>query len=167
MNGENEKNSRIKCKKAGGALLFLALSLVLAGYSLSSHISGIYKQWALSPYLFPLLASLCLFGLSLSMLFEKAQSKKKTALFLSKRFVYVSLCSVLYALCLPLFGFVFASTLYLFFMMRSLGEKRWLFAIAFSLLCSFVLYIVFAKLFYISLPVSELDVLQKLADRLI
>ena len=53
--------------------------LVLLSYSLSSYAKGFNKSWAQSPYLFPLIVTIAMIGLSLWIVGEGVTAMKKAA----------------------------------------------------------------------------------------
>ncbi len=49
-------------------------------------------------------------------------------------------------------GFLFSTSLFLLFIMRYLGEKRWVVIISLAVLFPVVLYLLFAMLLHVMLP---------------
>ncbi len=149
--------------------LFLVFSLALFAHSLSSHRSAPAVDWALSPYLFPLLISVLLFVLSVTLLWEARRGTVQKADHppVNTRIFCFTVCAgVAYYFLMPVLGFVMATALFLSSMFYALGERRppvlTLLPIAFAALT----YLLFAKLLYVMPPSSSIDILRMGLDAL-
>lgn len=60
-------------------IFFCGSGLGLLSYSLISYKNAFNKSWAQSPYLFPMLVALALIGLSIWLMGEELQKKKRAA----------------------------------------------------------------------------------------
>ena len=136
-----------------GIVLF-AVSILGIVMSFISH-KDFNVEWKLSPYLFPLIISIFLFILSISILAsslkenEKRKEKEKGDI---KSLLIFGLICVLYLLVLNFLGFVLSSILLLISSMIVLGERRWWFIALVSIISTVVIYLLFAKYLSVMLP---------------
>lgn len=136
-----------------GIVLF-AVSILGIVMSFISH-KDFNVEWKLSPYLFPLIISIFLFILSISILAsslkenEKRKEKEKGDI---KSLLIFGLICVLYLLVLNFLGFVLSSILLLISLMILLGERRWWFIALVSIISTVVIYLLFAKYLSVMLP---------------
>lgn len=136
-----------------GIVLF-AVSILGIVMSFISH-KDFNVEWKLSPYLFPLIISIFLFILSISILAsslkenEKRKQKEKGDI---KSLLIFGLICVLYLLVLNFLGFVLSSILLLISLMILLGERRWWFIALVSIISTVVIYLLFAKYLSVMLP---------------
>lgn len=149
--------------------LFLALSLALFAHSLISHGSAPSVDWALSPYLFPLLISVFLFVLSVTLLWEARRgTRQKTGHPPVNRRVFgFTVCAgVAYYFLMPVLGFVLATALFLTGMFYVSGECRPLVLVLLPVAFAALTYLLFARLLYVMLPFSVIDILRMGLDAL-
>ncbi|MGN1190135.1 MAG: tripartite tricarboxylate transporter TctB family protein [Candidatus Ornithospirochaeta sp.] len=136
-----------------GIVLF-AVSILGIVMSFISH-KDFNVEWKLSPYLFPLIISIFLFILSISILAsslkenEKRKEKEKGDI---KSLLIFGLICVFYLLVLNFLGFVLSSILLLISLMILLGERRWWFIALVSIISTVVIYLLFAKYLSVMLP---------------
>ncbi|MGN1163569.1 MAG: tripartite tricarboxylate transporter TctB family protein [Candidatus Ornithospirochaeta sp.] len=134
-----------------GIVLFL-LSTYGIVMSLISH-RNFSVEWKLSPYLFPLIISLFLFVLSLTLIVKKGeQSTKEKSKSDWKTLILFSLVSSVYLLVFSFLGFIISTILLLAAVMVILGERRLWFILAVSVVSSVAVYLLFAKYLSVMLP---------------
>jgi hypothetical protein len=139
-------------------LLFFALALGLAVYSLSNHYGTARLEWKLSPYMFPFLISIFLGALSLSLISEglhkirtgAGASRKTTPLW--KKAMLMFFIAIAYFFIMNLLTFIPATILFLCASFLFLGERRfWLIGIL-SIATSVIIYVLFDVLLHVMLP---------------
>ncbi len=133
--------------------LFLIVSVLGIVFSIKSH-QAMDMEWKLSPYLFPLVISLILFALSISLLIEgrnKVYSEKKDDTHWKAIFLYVAICFVYY-LVISYIGFVVSTIIFLVVVFRLLGVKKWWLIALLSVVATLSIYILFARMLHVMLP---------------
>ena len=139
-------------------LLFFALALGLAVYSLINHYGTARLEWKLSPYMFPFLISIFLGALSISLISDGlhkirtdvTSSHKGAPLW--KRAMLMFFIAIAYFLSMNLLTFIPATILFLVASFLFLGERRlWLIGIL-SIATSVIIYILFDVLLHVMLP---------------
>ena len=149
LKNENLKKEGVQC------LLFFAIGAGLLVYSLYQH-SRFNIDWAMSPYLFPLLISIFLLLLAVGLVAEtigktKAETKNNGSAYRGK--LLLSVAGILaYYLAMPYLGFIFSSLLFLAAMFWLLGERRWQLILLLSAGTTFILYGIFHGLLHVMLP---------------
>ena len=136
-----------------GIVLF-AVSIFGIAMSFTSH-RDFNVEWKLSPYLFPLIISIFLFILSISILassFKENEKRKEKEKGDIKSLLIFGLICILYLLVLNFLGFVLSSILLLISLMILLGERRWWFIALVSIISTVVIYLLFAKYLSVMLP---------------
>jgi len=139
-------------------LLFFALAIGLAVYSLSNHYGTARLEWKLSPYMFPFLISIFLGALSFSLITDGlhkirtsgANSRKVAPLW--KRAMLMFFIAIAYYLIMNLLTFIPATILFLCGSFLFLGERRlWLIGVL-SIATSVIIYVLFDVLLHVMLP---------------
>ncbi|NLX83711.1 MAG: tripartite tricarboxylate transporter TctB family protein [Clostridiales bacterium] len=148
--------------------LFLLAAVLLIWHALHQHASLKGVDWALSPYLFPLLVSLCLLILSVFFILEGFQpSEARMKPPLRWPLVLITLiCALAYFFLMQVAGFVLATACFLLAMLLFLGERRALVLLLLPMLFSSALYFLFARLLHVLLPTSPMDFLRQALDLL-
>ena len=138
---------------------------VLFWYSLSSHYNGPTVEWKMSPSLFPILISVFIVLLSISLFFDgigqvkKAinQGSKESESAASKDLkikpvLMTVLLSIAYFVLMRFITFIPATILYLGGMTLFLGERRyWLIALI-AVICTMTIYVLFDLFLGVMLP---------------
>ncbi len=154
LENKNLKKEGMQC------LLFFGLGVGLLVYSLYQH-SHSSIDWVMSPYLFPLLISIFLLLLTVSLVtetirnvkVEAVQEKTKNSGNTYRGKFLLSVAGILvYYLVMPYLGFILSSLLFLAAMFWLLGERRWQFILLLSAGTTFVLYGIFHQLLHVMLP---------------
>ena len=148
-----------------GCLILLA-GAALGWHALNRHAQLARVDWALSPYLFPLLVSMGLFILGILLMQEgmKPQHQSTKQPLHWPTVVMTIGCALCYFLLMPFLGFALATALFLLAMLLFLGERRVLMLILLPLVFSAVLYTLFGKLLHVMLPGAPVDVLGRAID---
>ncbi len=140
------------------SLIFLGIGVLLMIYSLYNH-SHANIDWIMSPYLFPLLISVFLILLSISLALEirKTDRKENTAPEgignINRRKLLISIAAIfLYYIAMPYIGFLLSSIVFLTAMLWMMGERRWRMILLLSVGTSFILYGIFHELLNVMLP---------------
>lgn len=133
-------------------IAFLLLSVSLIVYSLVNHAEA-QVEWKQSPYLFPLLIAVFLLPFSLSVIKQGAgQCPQESGKFQGKPTLVMVAATALYIASMGLLGFLVSTALFLLFIIRYLGERRWVVTISIAILFPVVLYLLFAMLLHVMLP---------------
>ncbi len=133
--------------------VFLVVSILGIIFSIRCH-AAMDMEWKLSPYLFPLVISLILFALSISLLIEgrkKVYREVKDETHWRDIFLYVAICFVYY-LVISYIGFIASTILFLVVVFRLLGVRKWWFIALLSVVATLAIYILFARLLHVMLP---------------
>lgn len=142
----------------GGVLdsaFFFACGLALFIYSLVSHYS-LQTEWKLSPYLFPLLISVFIIALSVSLFLESGKvvgmrNGKNEKLDWKGFFAFLAASFAYWAL-MPLLGFIASNILYLVILFIISGERKWWKISLLSIITTFVIYLLFDTFLHVMLP---------------
>ncbi len=154
LENKNLKKEGMQC------LLFFGLGVGLLVYSLYQH-SHSNIDWVMSPYLFPLLISIFLLLLAVSLAaetirnakIETGQEKMKNSGAAYRGKFLLSVAGILvYYLVMPYLGFILSSLLFLAAMFWLLGERRWQLILLLSAGTTFILYGIFHGLLHVMLP---------------
>lgn len=136
--------------------VFLILSLALFIYSMILHrLSN--TEWKMSPYLFPLVISIFLAFLSLSLLKEGKQLKKENDREEGiasnwKDVIYIAIFTLVYCILIGVITFIPATSLFLLVSFWYLGERKRYLILLISLLFPVILYVLFGMLLHVMLP---------------
>mgnify|MGYP001496904733 FL=1 len=140
----------------------LFLFLFCAGYAYSTYqLPTRAIENSTQPSFFPWLIVVFLFVLTLSLLIQslfykntdKVENKKTLGYQIS---AYACILSISYLILLPILGFVFANILLFGGLMILYKEKRAIFVLTYSIAIPLVIFLIFKKIFSISLPVGIL-----------
>ena len=140
----------------------LFLFLFCAGYAYSTYqLPTRAIENSTQPSFFPWLIVVFLFVLTLSLLIQslfykntdKVENKKTLGYKIS---AYACILSISYLILLPILGFVFANILLFVGLMILYKEKRAIFVLTYSIAIPLVIFLIFKKIFSISLPVGIL-----------
>ncbi len=140
-----------------GVVLF-AISLFGIVMSIICH-RNFNVEWKLSPYLFPLIISLFLFVLSISVISEglKSEDKKKEKIKMEiKSLLLFGVVSVVYLLVFNFLGFILSTIILLVLLMLILGERRWWYIALVSIITTVVIYLLFGKYLSVMLPKGKI-----------
>ena len=140
----------------------LFLFLFCAGYAYSTYqLPTRAIENSTQPSFFPWLIVVFLFVLTLSLLIQslfykntdKVENKKTLGYKIS---AYACILSISYLILLPILGFVFTNILLFGGLMILYKEKRAIFVLTYSIAIPLVIFLIFKKIFSISLPVGIL-----------
>ena len=140
----------------------LFLFLFCAGYAYSTYqLPTRAIENSTQPSFFPWLIVVFLFVLTLSLFIQslfykntdKVENKKTLGYKIS---AYACILSISYLILLPILGFVFANILLFVGLMILYKEKRAIFVLTYSIAIPLVIFLIFKKIFSISLPVGIL-----------
>ena len=140
----------------------LFLFLFCAGYAYSTYqLPTRAIENSTQPSFFPWVIVVFLFVLTLSLLIQslfykntdKVENKKTLGYKIS---AYACILSISYLILLPILGFVFANILLFGGLMILYKEKRAIFVLTYSIAIPLVIFLIFKKIFSISLPVGIL-----------
>ena len=140
----------------------LFLFLFCAGYAYTTYqLPTRAIENSTQPSFFPWLIVVFLFVLTLSLLIQslfykntdKVENKKTLGYKIS---AYACILSISYLILLPILGFVFANILLFGGLMILYKEKRAIFVLTYSIAIPLVIFLIFKKVFSISLPVGIL-----------
>ena len=140
----------------------LFLFLFCAGYAYSTYqLPTRAIENSTQPSFFPWLIVVFLFVLTLSLLIQslfykntdKVENKKTLGYKIS---AYACILSISYLIFLPILGFVFTNILLFGGLMILYKEKRAIFVLTYSIAIPLVIFLIFKKIFSISLPVGIL-----------
>ena len=140
----------------------LFLFLFCAGYAYSTYqLPTRAIENSTQPSFFPWVIVVFLFVLTLSLLIQslfykntdKVENKKTLGYKIS---AYACILSISYLILLPILGFVFANILLFVGLMILYQEKRAIFVLTYSIAIPLVIFLIFKKIFSISLPVGIL-----------
>lgn len=160
-NNNNKKKSGILAIHSfQEALLFLALSIWLIIYSYTKHYSGLKYDWKMSPYLFPILISIFLFALSISLFYQAVRDYRKSAGTQSGEKAYFNTFNffatislvIAYYFALKIIPFVVATAVLLVLMLILFKEKRWWMILLVSGLTTGLVYLLFGVGLHVNLP---------------
>lgn len=152
------KKTLLRNGKFYEALAIFSFSIFIIIYSIGL---GAGYSITLSPALFPMLAGVSLFGLSLTLLnqviFGSAEnnaenSAKEKGEINWKGLLSMIAMTVAYLIFMPIIHFMAATMIYLFCMIMYLGEKELWLAGAVSVGTATVIYYIFAVLLLVRLP---------------
>ena len=140
----------------------LFLFLFCAGYAYTTYqLPTRAIENSTQPSFFPWVVVVFLFVLTLSMLIQSLFYKntdtvknKKTLGYQTS--AYASILSISYLIFLPILGFVLANILLFIGLMILYNEKRKIFLVTCSITIPLVIFLIFKKVFSISLPVGIL-----------
>lgn len=141
------------------AAVFLCVGVLLFVYSLLNHKKA-QIEWIMSPYLFPVLISIFLILLSISLYLEAAKKNKSENNEIKDvsedirvgKFL-ISLAAIfIYYIFMYYIGFMISGVLFLVFMFWFLGERRIWLIILLSLGVPIILYGLFHMLLHVMLP---------------
>jgi putative tricarboxylic transport membrane protein len=130
----------LKNKNIQDSCAIFIFGVLLLWYSLSLHYNGPSVEWKMSPSLFPVLISIFLMLLSVSLLFDglhqirmekSLKNTEKTAKGIRVKPVLVTIAlSIAYFMLMPYLTFIPSSVLFLGVFIFLLGERRyWLLAL--------------------------------------
>lgn len=133
------------------------LSVFLMFYGSINHYSLNKAEWKTSPYLFPILVSVLIFFLSLSLLKYgtkeiKTETQNIKVPIKIKDVSITVVSSMVYYRIMNFTGFIPATILFLAFMFLYFGEKRVRLAVFISVACTLGIYGLFAILLNVMLP---------------
>lgn len=147
--------------KVKESLFFAVLALILLVYSLVNHYSTKGLQWSLSPYLFPLLVSVFIIIISVSLFSEgikdvkskvKGTEDKVEGKVHWDKVLFTIFISIVYYIAMDLIGFIISTILFLVILFIYLGEKRkWLIALI-AVSTTAIIYFMFGVLLHVMLP---------------
>lgn len=136
--------------------IVISITIYILTYQFPQHTV------ALSPKVFPRFVSTCLFILSITLLIQgiagakKNSEQKKVQTMFYKVFILRLLLMILlaffYTRILPLIGYVLATPPFVAGAMLLFNEKRWIWIIAFSIITTALLYVLFRMIFRVPLP---------------
>ena len=151
----------LKNKNIQDSFIIFCFGVFLFWYSLSNHYNGPAVEWKMSPSLFPILISVFLILLSVSLFFDGLrQIKNKTSenksaaapVFMLKPVLVTIALSIAYFYLMRFIKFIPSTMLYLAGMILFLGEKRyWLIALI-AVICTFSIYVLFDLALGVMLP---------------
>ncbi|MDD2446507.1 MAG: tripartite tricarboxylate transporter TctB family protein [Tissierellia bacterium] len=161
--GNNEKRQYLSNSKVKESLLFITIAIVILLYSLINHYTTKDLQWGLSPYLFPLLVSVFMISISISLFVEGIKDEKlrkkeeinkveKKEKVYWKEVIFVIFISLVYYLAMDIIGFIFSTTLFLVILFVFLGERRKWILVLISLSTTAIIYFIFSVLLHVMLP---------------
>lgn len=161
--GNNEKRQYLSNSKVKESLLFITIAIVILLYSLINHYTTKDLQWGLSPYLFPLLVSVFMISISISLFVEGIKDEKlrkkeeinkveKKEKVYWKEVIFVIFISLVYYLVMDIIGFIFSTTLFLVILFVFLGERRKWILVLISLSTTAIIYFIFSVLLHVMLP---------------
>ncbi|MBR1919883.1 MAG: tripartite tricarboxylate transporter TctB family protein [Spirochaetales bacterium] len=134
--------------------IFLVVAVLGIIFSIISH-QKMDMEWKLSPYLFPLVISLILFALSISLLLESRNrryaAKRDDDTHWRAIFLYVAICLVYY-LVISYIGFIVSTVIFLVVVFRLLGVRKWWLIALLASVATLAIYILFAMLLHVMLP---------------
>jgi len=138
------------------SIFFMTVALILLVYALVNHYA-VNIEWKMSPYLFPVLISIFLVFLSVSLfsdgLHQIRQNKhEKPEKNNWMRALVVVVVSVLYYILLPIITFIPATILFLVALFLYLGERRWWLITLLSISTAIAIYFIFSTLLHVMLP---------------
>lgn len=152
------------------SLVFFVCAILLFAYSIYKHYSGLPVVWEMSPYLFPVLISVFLLLLSISLFADGRRQLKRSQAQAAEEggvpsaveaepertkwlaLLIVVAASVLYFALLPILTFIPATILFLVGLFLYLGERRWWMVALLSILTTGVIYVLFGVLLNVMLP---------------
>jgi len=151
----------LKNKNIQDSFIIFCFGVFLFWYSLSNHYNGPAVEWKMSPSLFPILISVFLILLSVSLFFdglrqiknETSENKSAAApVFMLKPVLVTIALSIAYFYLMRFIKFIPSTMLYLAGMILFLGEKRyWLIALI-AVICTFSIYVLFDLALGVMLP---------------
>lgn len=144
------------------SVLFFLLSIALLVYALYKHYTGLPVSWEMSPYLFPVLISVFLFLLSISLFTdgrkqyaageERGQETGEKPATDWKSTLFTVVAAVIYFLLMPVIKFIPATILFLVAMFWFLKERRWWLVAILSVATAGLIYVMFGVLLNVMLP---------------
>lgn len=161
--GNKEERQYLSNSKIKESIFFIAIAVIIFLYSLASHYTTKNLQWSLSPYLFPLLVSVFMILISISLFAEgikdeKLREKEETDKIEKKDKVYwkevlfTIFISAVYYFAMDIIGFIVSTILFLLILFAFLGERRkWLITII-SVSTTAIIYFIFGVLLHVMLP---------------
>ena len=149
-----EKKRRSSAFWEGVVLLLISVYGIVM--SLLSHRS-FNVEWKLSPYLFPLIISIFLLVLSITLIAKNGEVKEKSeAKGNWKNLVLFTFVSLISLLVFSFLGFIISTFLLLAAIMLILGERRWWFIVVLSVVSTAVIYLLFEKYLSEMLPKGKI-----------
>ena len=159
----NERRYYLSNSKIKESLFFIAIAIIILVYSLVNHYTTKDLQWGLSPYLFPLLVSVFMIIISISLFAEGIKDEKlkkkeptnkeeKKEIVYWKEVLFTILFSIVYYFAMDIIGFIVSTILFLLILFAFLGERRkWLITII-SVSTTAIIYFIFGVLLHVMLP---------------
>jgi len=155
---ESKKKVYILNKNVQDSIFFFFLAVALMVYALINHYNTPGIEWKLSPYLFPVLISVFIGILSVSLMaYGIRQIRTKTdsddnAIVYWQKVSFTIFIAVCYYVIMEIISFVPATVLFLVVMLLFLGERRiWLIALI-SIVSSLSIYLLFGVILHVMLP---------------
>lgn len=147
------RKGRKKENAAESTVIFLS-GCALFVYSLVKfHASPVKIGWMLSPYLFPLLLSVCLLFSSILLLFEAGEKREDIERKRDAKKIFVMLfMGIGYSILINTIRFVPATAVFLVISMRYLGEKNLKKTATVAVLTPCILCAIFEYLLHVRLP---------------
>lgn len=138
------------------SILFMTGAVILLVYALQNHYS-VNVEWKMSPYLFPVLISVFLIFLSISLFCDglhQIREDKSEKMSKNKWFsaLVIVVAAVLYYVLLPIITFIPATILFLVAMFLFLGERKWWLIAVLSITTAVAIYFIFGTLLHVMLP---------------
>lgn len=149
--------SYLKVSTIRESLGFFVFSIAMLVFSFYQH-GQMEVAWKLSPYLFPLLVSVFLLLLSVSLFFEglkqveKGETAEVAPLMHVKALVVFLVLSAVYYFVMPLVGFRITNFAYLVALFLLFGERSWPRIVLISLVATLAIYYPFHNLLHVMLP---------------
>jgi len=153
----DKRKSVIREPMVQDGIFFILFAVALFTYAIQSYQNDFTKDWSMSPYLFPLVASVLLVCLGAVLLlqgvmaYKKAEAEPKEKGNLGGVLIVVVMVG-LYIFLLPILSFIPASILLLAAFMFFMGERRWYVIGGVSAGVIVVLYVIFSILLNVQLP---------------
>lgn len=155
----SKKNPFLTNKSCQESFMFFILSIALFIYSLTKHYGAVKLEWKMSPYLFPVLISIFLFFLSISLFSDGLRQIKQGSSSVCddvkvswKKLISAIVACMVYIIIMPIVTFIPSTILFIGFMLYLLEERRKIFVILLSTLVSVIIYILFSVLLNVMLP---------------
>jgi hypothetical protein len=147
----------LKNRNIQDSVFFFCSGAALIWYSLAKHYGGPPVAWKMSPYLFPILVSVFLLLLSVSLFFDglyqiRHGGEKKAGPVKSRSVLITIALSAAYIVLMGWISFIPATIIFLSVFIFFLGERRlWLIALA-ALVSALSLYGIFGMALGVMLP---------------
>ncbi len=139
------------------SIIFFLSSLFLLIYSFLNHYNLKNVAWKTSPYLFPILISILMLFISISLLNiglkeNRINDKNDETIFKIKDVIITVVSTFIYYKIMTYIGFIRATILFLAFMFYYFGERRIWFIASVAITSTFSIYILFAIILNVMLP---------------